>query len=215
MATVLGDGNLLTARLNFQVEGSLERAMNVLHYEVDSVVGAPANVYLGLANIADAVFEHFADTWAATASEDVTFNSVTVTNVFPAPRSVSVFSTGGIPAAGSQVSDGLPLQDAPTILKRTDIGARWGLGRMFVVGTPETAQNNGVIAAPQITLLNSLADKVAADIAVTGVGFSCTLRPVLLRGPEDNPVSLTPIRRAELSDTVIKTQRRRRPGKGS
>lgn len=214
MATTLADDDLLTVRLNFSSNGRTDRMLNVLHYQIRGLVGAPPNLVTGLSEIATAVFDHLDGPWADFASSATVFENVSVTNVFPLPRSVTITAAPGPGVPGDVLSDPIPTQDAPTILKRTDFGARWGLGRIFVTGTPESGQDAGILTGGQLALLNALATQLEEAVVVVGTGFTCSLDLCLLRGPEDNPISITKVLRCEASDAVLKTQRRRRPGKG-
>ena len=215
MAVTLANGNLLTVRLFYQVEGITDFAMNVLHYRVDGLTGLPATPLEGLEQIAQDMYDAWAGPWALAASEDVKMQFVTVSNVFPLPRSVQASHSPALPTEGAIASEPLPLQDCPTLLKKTSIGARWGMGRLFYVGTPESHQDSGSLTGAGITALASMITRIFTPVVSIGTGWNCTLRPVLLRGPEDNPVSITDIEDAVLSNSVLKTQRRRRPGKGS
>jgi len=214
MAITFSNGDVIAVRLNYRVEDNLERLMNILYYQLSNVVGDPPNLTTGLTNIAETVYDAFAPIWAPCASEDVSMVNVTVNSIFPTPRSVAVTAASDAGTPGGVVSQALPLQDCPTILKKTDIGARGGMGRMFVVGLPESFQDRGVVTGPALAALNDLAQMVKADINIIGTDWTCDMKPVLKRGPDDNPVSLTAIRDALVSDPVLKTQRRRRPGKG-
>jgi len=214
MSTTLALNDLYSVRLNFRAEDKLDRVMNVLHYKCTSFTGAPTNLTSGLTEIAAFIYDTFKDEWKLAASEDVSFVNVTITNVFPLPRSVSLTVATDAGTVGSIVSEPLPLQDTPTLLKKTDVGNRWGLGRLFYVGTPESHQAAGVLTGPGVAALNNFMAVLQQDLVVDGTGFDLTLSPVLVRGPEDNPTSITPIRSVILSDSVLKTQRRRRPGKG-
>ena len=215
MEPVLSNGDLICLRLFFQSGSRIDQAMNVLYYRLGGLTGAPTDIYDGLAIAAETLYEAWAQDWQDFASEDARMQYASVTRVFPLPRSVTVNHVPAIPVAGLVEGDSLPMQDAVTILKKTNFGTRWGMGRMFVSGIPEANAEEGLITGAGIATLLNLIAQVSTLVVVTGEGYSFTLTPVLLRGPEDNPVSITDIERGQLSDTIIKTQRRRRPGKGS
>lgn len=215
MSTTFAIGDLLTARLNFSLTGLPDVALNVLHYSVTSLSGAPTDIFDALSNCGEAIHEHFFDAWAAAASQDVEFESVTVTDVHPTPRSTSVTFTGIGDVAGTIVSPTMPLQNAPTILKKTALGGRKGYGRLFFVGWPQGWQTGGIINAERINDLDNMASKVSSTISVAGTGWTAVLTPVLVNGPEDSPNLLTVIKQASLASEVLRAQRRRQPGKGS
>lgn len=215
MSLTLNEGDLLSIRVAYRALALTDRAFNVLHYRISAITGAPANLTEGLSEIGEEFYDEWATAWAGAASQGVAMQGVTVTSVFPLPRSVSITYNPIALAEGTVVSDPLPLQDAPTILKKTDRGERWAMGRIFVVGTPESHQAAGVLNATGITALEPLTNLLFADITVTGTSFTATLEPVLITPPEDNPVRITPITAAQLSNDVLKRMDRRRPGKGS
>lgn len=215
MALTYGVGDLIEVRLNYRMtEDPGTRAMNVLHYSVTASSPGPPDVPDVLQLIASAAQTKFAPLWQAMASNEVRMSSVTAQSVYPLPRSRAVTEVPGAPLPGLVDDDALPLQDAPTILKLTAVGTRWGLGRVFVPGLPESLQTSGILTAEGVTAVEAWAPKFAETITFVVGGWSTTLAPVLVRGPTDNPVSLTRITSAILSDEIIKTQRRRRPGKG-
>lgn len=215
MALLLTAGDLITTRIFYAVIGVPERAVNVLHHRVVSVDAAPTTTREALAKIADKMLEQWALRWKGFASENVGILNVSCTNVFPLPRSVTVYSTNALPTIGEVESECLPMQDAVTLLKQTDNGARWGMGRVFVPGIPESQTSAGTLTLDGTASVNDMVTWLKSNVTVTGDGWNAILEPVLLGGPEDNPIRVTKINGSRLSDATIKTQRRRRPGKGS
>lgn len=215
MAITFGLGDLIQVRLNFELAERFDRAMNVLHYRIATQSGTPPAISAGLSAIGSAMYDKWGPLWDQAASDQVRFASVTSQNVFPLPRSVGVTFSPGVPRTGEEVSDPMPLQDAPTLLKTTDIGQRWGLGRLFYCGLAENQQAGGTLAVAALAALQDMALALKDAVSVSAGAWAVTLEPVLVRGPSDNPVSLTKITGGRLSDPFIKTQRRRRPGKGS
>jgi hypothetical protein len=214
MALVPAAGDLLNVQFVF-TNVATATAINVLHYRVGAISGAVPNMTTFLNTIAQNLAQEFLSVWEPTASDQVKFVNCRVTSVFPLPRSVGgiyAFPSGGTP--GGVESEALPLQDAVTILKRTAVGMRWGMGRLYLTGTPENAQSNGIISNDQRTLVNAIANWIGEARNPIGVGWNTILNPCLVRGPEDNPTSITNILSAVVSDNILKTQRRRRPGKG-
>lgn len=215
MAVTFEVGNLISVRFGYALTGREERCINVLHYQISNVVGAPGTLFAGLSSIATTMHDLWGAAWKPFASEDVTLVGTAVTNCFPLPRSATVISAGSGPAVGEVASDTLPLQDAVTLLKKTELGGRKGYGRIFIPGIPESSAEEGRINNAGITGLSEMIDFLDLPISVVGIGWELILTPMLLGGPEDNPVRMNQIRDAVLSDPIIKTQRRRRPGKGS
>lgn len=214
MSLTVAVGDLIQVRLNFARIATGEVAMNVLHYRIASISGVVPPLPETLAALGEATYNKFKDLWSPMASNLIQFASVTTQSVFPLPRSVAWTFIPGDITEGAIDGDSLPLQDAPTLLKQTAVGQRWGLGRMFYVGLAESEQNIGVVDVDAAALLNAMAGQLATTTAAIVAGSNVVMQPVLVRGPSDNPVSVTPITGGRLSDLIIKTQRRRRPGKG-
>lgn len=214
MALTIGLNDLISVRLNFSDANDDDGAYNMLYYRVNNIAGAPPAQSQMLAAIALEMYTKWSTLWAPAAGPDVKFNGCTVCDVFPLPRSVSVTYTDGTPTTGAGTGDAIPLQDAPTLLKTTEVGNRWGMGRLFYVGLSEDFQDGGRVVGGAVASLGTMAAALDDAVVVNSGGCTVTLGPVLKRGPEDNPVSLTPITGGRLSDTIIKSQRRRRVGKG-
>lgn len=215
MAIVMANGNLLSVRIGYSVVGSPDVAYNILHYQVSGSTGAAPAIGTALAAVALAMFSKWFALWKTSAGIDVQMDGVKVSNVFPLPRSVAQTYTPGAPAIGTGGGEALPLQDAPTLLKTTDVGNRWGMGRLFYVGLCEAFQDSGQVTAGQVATLNTMGSALSDTVSVASGGWSATLVPVLLSGPEDNPTRITQITGGRLSGVVIKGQKRRRPGKGT
>lgn len=206
-------GDILNVRFTY-TNPATATAMNVLHYRVGSLSGSVPGMPTFLATIAVQLAEEWKAVWRPVASNQVTLADCRVVNVYPLPRSVGVITFPSIPRSGSVDSEALPLQDSVTILKRTAVGARWGLGRIFMVGIAEADQANGAISADLLARYGDVSNWIGSARTISGTGWNAVLNPCLIRGPEDNPVSITNILSAQVSNTIIKTMRRRRPGKG-
>lgn len=219
MAIGFTTNNVIEARFDFRLGDS--RAFNILHWRVTNVIvtatGLPPAIEVPFVSIAEDLagdlYAMFAGGWAGWGVPAVVFESVTVQNVHPAPRSLPITYTPAVPTPGTAIGDALPLQDTPTILKKTDFGERWGMGRLFVVGGSEDAQNSGVINAGGMTALNNLADVLEAFNGGTVGAYTYSVEPVLFTQADGGP-RINPIRTFQVSDNLLKTQRRRRPGKG-
>lgn len=221
MAVELNIGDVVEVRLNFQDDQNT-RAFNVLHYRLANVSVTGGGEFDGIgfdevaAELAEVVFDNLSLIWADGAAQSVVFNGVTVTNVFPAPRSAQYTFNAAPPVQGAIVADALPLQDSPTILKKSAFGTRWGIGRVFFVGAAESMQAAGVLSEFGAGLVQAFANELAETVTFVEGPNTFFFGPVLY-GPRplepENP-RITQIVSIDLSDRVIKTQRRRRPGKG-
>lgn len=215
MALSFTVGDLVEVRLNYKATAGEGVAMNVLHYQVVNISGGVPGMNQALSDIGKAMYEKFAPLWSPAASENVGMVSASAQNVFPLPRSVMATYVPALVTVGAVADDAMPLQDAPTLLKTTDVGQRWGIGRLFYAGLSESGQDQGQVDLITGALLQTMALALKDNVTAAGTGYNLSLDPVLVRGTTDNPVSLTKITGGRLSDFVIKTQRRRRPGKGS
>jgi len=213
MSLVPAAGDLLNVQFVF-TNVATATAMNVLHYRVGSLTGTIPNMNTFLGAVSQALATSFSGVWEPTASDQVKFVNVRTTNVFPLPRSVGVNYVFPTAVPGTSEGEALPLQDSITILKRTAVGARWGMGRFYAVGIPETQQANGIISNSNRLLYNTMAGWIGSSQSIAGTGWDVVLNPCLVNGPEDNPTRITNILSADVSNNIIKTQRRRRPGKG-
>lgn len=220
MAVDLAQGDVLEVRLAFQSPAS--RAYNILHYQVASVTvnatSLPAAIRIPLTpqvnQLGPDVLSAFGEAWKSLASNEVLMTDVTIQSVYIDPRSRPFTYTPAAEIRGTIDDDCLPLQDCPTILKRTLIGQRWGLGRVFVPGVPETGQNDGILTNALVDSLNDYSDVFANLFTVNDGTYTTVYRPVLYTPQAGVAPRVTVITDAELSDRVLKTQRRRRPGKG-
>lgn len=214
MSLTIASGDLLNVRLNYGLEDYVDVGYNVLHYRIGSMTGAAPTMSAALAQIGLAMFNKWSALWSPGASAECRMTGVTVTDVFPLPRSVSTTYVPGAPVAGAIAGDAIPLQNAVTLLKKTDVGMRWGYGRLFYFGIPESGQHEGLLEGAEAALIAPMGTALADNVTTSLGGWSVTLNPVLLGGPEDNPTRITPITSGRLSDITIKSMKTRRPGKG-
>lgn len=213
MALTMNNGDLINVRMVFQVDAQ-GNALNVLHYQIGSVSGTPPTVNIGLPALCQAVYDHFEAQWSQISSTQTSFRLVVANSVFPLPRSVGWNYTPSTPTAGEVTGQALPGQDAPTVIKRTNFGDKGGIGRVYVVGGAETYHENGRIVPVAQPLYEAYATLFDDTLLVTGTGWSFSAQPVIVKGPEDNPVRIAQVVKTEMSTYDFKTMRRRRPGKG-
>lgn len=220
MSLLFNIDDVISIRHNFALGES--RAFNILHYQIVSKTGALPGPTTVLVEIAEALFDLWSGPWAVLGSVDVQMEGTSAQNIWPLPRSRLATYTPGAPVAGTVAGDAMPLQDSVTLLKLSDYGQRWGLGRVFVVGLAEGSQDAGVVTNVLATAaLEVLAETLDDNVTVTAGAWSMVLRPVLFHAPtpetEDEPatpVRITPVVEARVSDFVVKSMKTRRPGKG-
>lgn len=219
MSVPMTTGDIVSIRLEYKL--GTDTAYNVLHYSLQNITnpstGLPLattvdpSIYLPM--FASQAFDRFSASWKIPASNEVMMTGVTAQDVFPLPRSRPYTYVPGGPVLGAIVDDALPLQDSPTILKETNVGMRWGLGRVFYVGLPESAQDSGILNPAAITQMATFISDLAGQFVFGDAGAHLQFIPCLfsIAGPTTR---MTPITSTKLSDNVIKVQKRRRPGKG-
>lgn len=221
MAVELNLQDVVAVRLNFR-DSLQTTAYNVLHYRLANAVVAGGGEFDGAdfaeigPSLAENAFTILAANWADAASSRVNCTGTSVWNVWPLPRSAGYHHVPVNPTSGTVIGDALPLQDSATILKRTAFGARWGLGRLFFVGLGESQQADGVLTAGAVADINTFAAALALVLDFTVAGVTYSFVPVLhsITKPPVVTASTHNIISFDLSDPILKTQRRRRPGKG-
>lgn len=199
-----------------------DKAFNVLHYQVSSITdtttGLPAAVAPTFVDcggdIAEALWQKFYAFWKFLGSVDVNMESTTVQSIYPIPRSLPITWTSDPETSeGTVVGDPLPLQDTLTLLKKTDVGMRYGQGRIFVAGFSEAANEAGRATAPTMANMAGLGAALINPVDVISGPNTIRLRMVLA-GSGPRVGIFLPVRTIITSDNLFKTQRRRRPGKG-
>jgi len=223
MPPPLNIDDVVLARVNSNDGKS--KVFNVLHYRLNNVTvssGTPPTTFPDAVPILQKLGETLGLTiqepWAACSSETMTLEGVSCQRVYNGARSELVTVDMEFPTEGEIVGDMLPTQDCLTILKRTGNGERWGLGRYYHSGIPESSQAIGIVSGTYKALVQALGNVLKETISITHEGATLFFEPVLhsVDAPEVGPpfVRTTKITNMVVSDDVIKTQRRRRPGKG-
>ena len=216
--------SVLTVRVNYQHEAFADAAFNVLHYQLKTATVISSGLPLATVpqiedvgpGLAQKVAEDFSAAWSVFASEDVGVLGCTAQKVYPGDRSTPYNYLLPGPVTGQVVSQALPMQDCITILKKTGFGQRWGMGRLFVPGIPELNQDGGMIDDTAKSNINdNLVQVIPSELTFSVSGISYKVWPVVTNVPTPGFVRINRVTTAELSNTTIKTQRRRRPGKGS
>jgi hypothetical protein len=214
------NGDVFTLRQNQSFEGTVY--LNVSHWQVSNIrstdpgpppIGVETAAFL--LEAAD-VFTNLNDNlWSAVSCLRCRWDSTTAQLIYPDGRSRQYTYTPALPIEGNEDDQPLPLQDAATLIKRTPFGTRWGIGRVFHSGLPESSQDGGILNPVFVGALNAYGSAFDVPFTVTVGPVSFTANPVLFG---EQPVPLLPritlVTDCELSSNVIKTQRRRRPGKG-
>lgn len=212
MSVPIAVNDVIQVRLEYSYGETV--AYNLLDYQVASISGtmpSPAGV---LGSLAEDFFNLYGPLWDDAASSAVKMTGVSVQDVWPEPRTNIIRYTPGTPRPGLVSGEPLPLQDAPCFTKRTDYGQRWGRGRFFYVGLAEEGQVGGIITNASMLLLEPLAALIAQGVVISGTGWGMNLKPVLYSKKKGVPPRITPITVCHAESNIIKSQKRRRPGKG-
>lgn len=221
MSTVMDIGDVVSIRLNYRDDqGSI--LFNVLHYtfaEADPIgSGTPPFESAAAEEVVPALTALVVNTWAAAwvdvSSTGILLEGGTGQSIYPSPLSRQYNYTPETPYQGEVAGDMMPSQDAVTLLKRTPFGGRGGIGRMFVPGIPEASQSSGRLTPTAFEEYKTLAEFIPVQRVITNGNYTLKFNPVLFRRTTAGGAFLQTITAGELSDGLLKTQRRRRPGKG-
>lgn len=220
MPVTIPSNGVLTIRHEYLLGSDV--SFNLLHYQFLSATVVSTGLPLAteplasdiLPTAANAAFAQWEDAWAGCASEQLEYTGVTAQKTWPGDRSTPYHYLASPSRNGDNVSESLPLQDAFTILKKSGYGQRWGMGRVFFSGIPESLTEAGSISTALRDNAAVLAAVVAANLTFTTGGVNYVFKPVITNVPTTGFPRVTSVTSASLSDRTIKTQRRRRPGKG-
>lgn len=153
---------------------------NVLHYRVETVVGAAPDYQ----RVCQQIDASLATAMKNMMSDEASYLATIIAKVFPLPRSVS-FVEVGAQGDGLQVGEALPGQVTGILTKQSVLAGPAGRGRMYVPFPTEG--DNGIDGRPTIgygarltALCDLLDDKIIAVPAPPAVG-SCTLTPIIMR----------------------------------
>lgn len=164
--------------------------------------------------IAETVMGHVVEEWQATAANTVVMSGASCQHVWPIPKSRRYNYIPPEQAAGTIASDPMPLQDSACLVKRSAFGQRWGIGRLFHVGLPENGQSGGRLNPALVSAINDFGESLEEAISVATPDYTYTLVPVLPAYDAMGIPRKLQILEVTLTNDIIKTQRRRRPGKG-
>lgn len=219
MPATIQVNDILVARPQFTTSGG--QAFNVMHFRVESLNNANTGIPAAqpvpaedvLPDLAIALGLDFAQAWQQGASAGVEMTSFMVQKVHPGLRSDPYIWLPADPPIGVVEGGYIPLQDSPTILKKTGNGERWGTGRFFYVGVAESGQDDGRLTAGQITAMGPMITWLGADHGNANDDWVIGVQPCLFNKDGAN-FRVNDVIRTRLSDNILKTQRRRRPGNG-
>jgi len=221
MSLEFGDGDIIAYRMDSTIGQS--NCFNLFHFKVKNTTvvasGLPAPVRFSFsaaaAAIIDGVSAEYSDEWKAASSNELFLVSGHAQSLWPYPASRQYHELFDPPGQGTIVSQSIPAQDAATLVRRGAAAGRDQVGRSFVSGCPELGQSNGIMTDAQVLLYNALAVAFSGSIHCSNGEYEWDLVPVLAKElPEHGGWQGIPIVDVQLSDPTLKTQRRRRPGKG-
>lgn len=221
MGLVTDVGSIAMVRLAFQ-QPTTDVAFNVLHYRLKSVTVDGGGLFAGeqawatMPKLAQAVYEWLIPEWQTFTSNQVRCVNASAQDISPAPKSRLYTYQPPVALAGSVVNEPLPMQDAITVLKYGPGADRHNLGRVFVAGFPESANENGTLNLDSATDMGPYITALGQIVHFTLNGVTYDWWPVLYSVETGPPLVERTIEILEtrLADRIFKTQRRRRPGKG-
>jgi len=209
-----------TVRIEYAVDSDV--AFNVLHYQLKSATVVSTGLPVAtdplaqdcLPKLAESACIPFAEAWKPVSSNEVSITGATSQKVFPSDRSTPFHYTPATPFVGEVSSNTLPMQDCITLLKQTGYGQRWGIGRVFIPGIPESLADKGFVGATYLSDGSGMPANLKADVVYTVSGITYRWKPVVTNVPTTGVPRVLDVVEAIISNDTIKTQRRRRPGKG-
>lgn len=215
----VGQG-VATVRIEYSTDSDI--SFNVLHYQLKSATVVSTGLPLAteplasdiLPKLAQDVFDSWAAAWAPVASNEVSADGSTAQKTYPGDRSAPYHYSPMAATVGGVNSNVLPMQNAMTILKKTGYGQRWGMGRIFVPGIPESLADKGFVSDTYIADGGDMPTVAAAPFTYTVSGVSYLWKPVVTNVPTAGTPRVNDVVECEFSNKVIKSQNRRRPGKG-
>lgn len=202
-------GDILEAVLTFQNVMNLDRYVNVLHWIVNTDEVGASNEE-SVASVLNAAVNA---TIKAQLSTNLNFEQTLVQRVFPLPRTTGFYFGNGGANVGSNATQMLPPSCALINRKRTAFAGRKFRGRVFTVGLCEDDQNNGVWSSARVNNISTAWETILTTLMV-GVLGTGEYSPVIW--PKNGTASgdATVITTIQL-DTIVRSQRRREPGRGS
>jgi hypothetical protein len=214
--------SIVEAKLVFRCLEGL--AFNVLHYRLTNIGGSnpeelpPAVLPTSeqvLPSLAEQIYNDIGAGWSPLGSNttSIIHSTVQLTNQDGEISRLFTY-TPVAEIVGGVAGNALPMQNAPTFLKRTIYGGRRGYGRLFFVGVAEASQANGVMEPVWIGAAQDFANKVRSVQVVASPPYLLAWRPVLQGTRPDGTITWREITTVQLSDKYIKMQKRRRAGKG-
>lgn len=213
MALTFSNGDILKTRLEFNGPGG--RGYNVLYYRIITTPATQPALLSGLTLIGEAIYNHFKDKWKAGANVSASMLNCVAQSVYPAPRSAPVTYTPLVTTGGVITGEALPTQDSWTGIKRSRVGIRQGVGRTFFFGLSESSQTNGRIEdGATLIALREWAEALADEIIVSTPGGPMEIQPVVCGANVEATGTAYAVELGIPGDNIVKSQRRRRPGKG-
>jgi len=212
--------SVASVRLEYRSDSDV--AYNVLHYRLKSATVISTGLPLAFDPVASDIlpalahsrFDALSVVWAPCASADVVMTGATAQKIFPGDRSTPYTWPAPADVPGTVASERLPLQDSPTLVKRTGFGQRWGIGRVFYVGIAEDDQETGFVTDDWATRIVDFGNIIKGTATVTVGGVIYVWEPVVAGGLNTATPHINTVVDCALSSRVIKSQKRRRPGKG-
>lgn len=105
------------------------------------------------------------DTMLACISEDVELTSIYARRIHPTPHNPFLFVVGAtLPNQGGGAIGACPPQVAMLFSEYTAEYTRRGRGRMYIPGCPEAGNNEGVVSAGQMTLMQEFVQECLVEI---------------------------------------------------
>jgi len=171
--TLLANNDVYAARICCTL--GVQTSINVLHYLVSSVVGAPTDTHM-----VTALDLAFAGAIKALMGPDASYRGIGVQRRLPTPATNQEFGIAG-QGAGTLAGPSLPKQLSGLVTKRTAFAGKRYRGR-FYAPFPSEASNDGAEGRPiaaYVTALTNLGGVIDNALGIGAGGDSATITPGL------------------------------------
>jgi hypothetical protein len=206
MRTVMAVNDLYEAAVIQNMHA--QECVNVLHYRVASMSGAPSSTEVAQA-LSTWIGINIVGPMKAFQSSALVHNGVRVQRIQPLPRTAGVYNATAN-GLGAVADLSLASHTAAVITKTTEFVGRAYRGRIYVAGVPQGSESLSKLTDAAATSLGPLATSLTAVFQLPGLS-GVTMASVLLSNDRSR---VTPINGATVR-YVLRVQRRRTPTVGN
>lgn len=173
-------GDIIEVKAFQTLENIAGDVLNVFHFEVTSIDGAPIINNMG-DEFVGAIYGSYLNNVMLIQSQSLDYGRLEVNNLM-AYATEFVVATPDTPFSG-QVASPYNSPSAAWSFQFVRLLRTTRNGSKRFAGVPETLVDNNIIAPTAITAANAAATSLEQEVEVGGTGASITMRPVIIRKP--------------------------------